>query len=70
MASKRRVRRNMCGGKVQFVSQATAAIASKQMRSRGERMAYYRCKWCGFYHIGHPDKRARQSLRARRKVVT
>lgn len=48
MASKRRIRRKQCEGKVRFVADYRASEAAEY---RG--MGYYLCSFCGAYHIGH-----------------
>jgi hypothetical protein len=56
MSSKRAIRRTMlrkqCTGKRRYGSLVAAAIAKSK---RKEKFAYnaYRCRFCGFYHLGH-----------------
>lgn len=61
MASKRRIRRKSCDGKIRY---DTADAASKGRSSLNRAKGYqgfmnvYRCSFCGGYHIGHAvDKR-------------
>jgi hypothetical protein len=54
MASKRRRRRNECGGKRRFATQAEAvALLIVLRRKDGERMHSYKCPFCHCWHIGH-----------------
>lgn len=64
MASKRRVRRNGCRGKVRHQTQEGAFIAAAKM-NRKHRLDLaigvhsvrpYRCQFCGSFHIGHNGK--------------
>lgn len=52
MASKRRIRRNMCDGKVKHRSEAGAKIAIRKTGSRHP-MRAYKCRFCNCWHIGH-----------------
>lgn len=53
MASKRRVRRKSCTGKVQH-SEVGAVIARKKyVKLFGDKMGTYKCPFCGKYHVGH-----------------
>jgi hypothetical protein len=56
MASKRRIRRNMCDGKKRHRSEQGAIIAIKKTASRHP-MRPYRCRFCGCWHIGHAQFR-------------
>jgi hypothetical protein len=33
-------------------------------------MTAYRCKFCNCFHFGHPPKRIREAIIARRKLVS
>ena len=65
MASKRRLRRKSCIGKVRYATQddAIAALCAFT-RKRGWHgfMTPYRCGFCHGFHFGHPPKRVRQAL--------
>lgn len=61
MASKRKQRRDGCAGKRQF-----STLDAAQDASFGGNEPYH-CKHCRWFHIGHPDRRRRQSLAARRR---
>lgn len=67
MASKRRLRRNACGKKRRYDSQAQALAAIKALARSGCAVGYltpYRCAFCHAFHFGHPPKRVRQALRS------
>lgn len=55
MASKRRLRRKSCTGKVRYLSQDLALAALSAMTP-------YRCQFCNGFHFGHPPKHVRQAL--------
>lgn len=61
MASKRRLRRNSCQGKVRYPDQ-TAAVRvliginrdfNRSGLPRFGRLRSYPCKFCGGWHLGH-----------------
>jgi len=67
MASKRRQRRKACDGKVRYkTSKSAHNEAFRRMRESGEWLNSYKCAFCKGFHIGHPPKRVRQSILARR----
>lgn len=69
MASKRRLRRNACTGKVRYATQDQALSALQGFtRTRGWHgyMTPYRCAFCNGFHFGHPPKHVRQALGAGR----
>lgn len=67
MASKRRQRRKACEGKVRYSSSRAAHNeAMRRGRESGHRLNGYKCAFCNGFHIGHPPKRVRQAIRARR----
>ena len=57
MASKRRIRRNACGSKRRFASDAEAyrmgKIVQRRQGQRFGRVSSYRCPFCGCWHWGH-----------------
>mgnify|MGYP001617140279 FL=1 len=58
MASKRRLRRRACEGKLRYVSHAQAhAAISAQTWKWTAHMSAYPCPHCGRYHIGHTPRR-------------
>jgi hypothetical protein len=60
MASKRRIKRQMCVGKLQYKNVNDARRAAGQSSQRLDTwIVEYKCKFCGFYHIGHPPKHVR-----------
>jgi hypothetical protein len=63
MASKRRLRRRSCKSKVRHIDQ-TAAVA--HARHLGFQHRAYKCKFCGGWHVGRPNKKIKQSAEARR----
>lgn len=52
MASKRRIRRNMCDGKKKHPTQDGAIIAIKKTRSK-HAMRPYKYRFCNCWHIGY-----------------
>ena len=70
MASKRRIRRASCTGKVRFDSaQAAQQAAYAACRRTGGWIVAYGCKFCGGHHIGHPPARVRQAIKARQRAA-
>jgi hypothetical protein len=64
MASKRRIRRNSCKGKIGYLLEENAAAARKAIliRKRYSLTGYfheYKCRFCNCWHLGH-GKRQRQ----------
>ena len=66
MASKRRLRKKSCGGKVGYESAhagylAMIALYRKDAKHLGfEKMNVYKCRFCKKYHIGHRKKKFQQ----------
>ncbi len=58
MASKRRLRRKSCDGKVRHADAAggLAHIGRLARSGSGGSMNVYRCQFCKGYHIGHRSK--------------
>lgn len=52
MASKRRLRRNACSGKLRFNS-VTELYEHSGKIIRKNRLEAYHCKYCGGWHCGH-----------------
>jgi hypothetical protein len=48
VSSKRRLRRSACTGKDRYFDETVAA------RYRSAVTVSYLCRWCGFWHNGHP----------------
>ena len=70
MASKRRLRRKACSGKIAYKTLADAMGARNSMIKRfGLRkvISAYKCEYCGMYHIGHTPYNVRQSIRDKQK---
>ena len=58
MASKRRLRRKQCTGKVRYPNHKAAGTALYHMKRRGEfglsvQRLGYKCTFCKKYHVGH-----------------
>jgi NOL1/NOP2/fmu family ribosome biogenesis protein len=64
MASKRRLRRKACEGKKKHTREGVE-IARGVMKKKGVRMVIYKCRFCRMYHLGHPDKRTKQAIKAK-----
>lgn len=56
MASKRRIRRKACEGKIRFLTIQEANIQAYKHQRWGHRMRAYKCLFCNGYHIGHYGK--------------
>jgi hypothetical protein len=56
MASKRRLRRNACKGKVRHANRENAMKAIWAARYR-DWMNPYRCTFCGCWHVGRANTR-------------
>lgn len=66
MASKRRLRRKSCEGKIQFPDKETAMKACYSYKRKfGQFMTAYPCKFCSGWHFGHPPKSVRHALAAK-----
>jgi hypothetical protein len=67
MASKRRLRRVACEGKVPYETEKDAWTAANSAHRRtGDWIAPYRCQFCHRFHIGHPPKHVRIAILRRR----
>lgn len=57
MASKRKIRRSMCGSKIKHETQEDAYVAGKiavrKQKQVGAKVGAYRCRFCGKFHWGH-----------------
>jgi hypothetical protein len=61
MASKRRLRRQSCEGKVRHETAGAAWIAAKRTGD-GRETKPYRCPFCGLWHVGHlPHRKTTRS---------
>jgi len=68
MSSKRAIRRRECGGKIQYDTMAKAVKACWTYQQEfGGWMRAYRCKFCKQFHIGHPNAKIKQSIRAQQE---
>lgn len=69
MASKRRLRRKGCEGKVQHASREDAQAHSNAMwRHAGGGTHIYHCKFGDHWHIGHPTSQQIQGMKARKRA--
>ena len=67
MASKRRLRRKACTGKVRFdTAQAAQAAACRRAHAW---IVASGCRFCGGHHSGHPPKNVRYAIKARRERI-
>lgn len=68
MASKRRQRRNSCGGKRRYEDKADAINEATRMRRihPGESYDGYQCPHCGFWHVGHRPKWVSKQINKRK----
>jgi len=64
MASKRRLRRRSCANKKQY-TRGDAIKAAKQRRAKGVWIHAYHCAFGDHWHIGHPTKQAKATIRSR-----
>jgi hypothetical protein len=54
MSSKRHLRRKACENKIQYFSVGAAYQTIKYYTKKGKDvMQPYKCRFCGWYHIGH-----------------
>lgn len=70
MASKRRLRRKACTGKVRYGTQEDCDKVMRAVNSKSEvrqRMSAYKCKFCNGWHFGHTPKKVIQSINAKNK---
>lgn len=73
MASKRRVRRKACEGKIRYNSQeegekARNHIFHKKPEIHRTFLNVYRCKFCGYFHIGHLDANQQKARNAEKRA--
>ena len=70
MASKRKQRYIQCERKIRYANESSAASKCKALRKKlnDHALGWYRCKFCGGYHIGHRPKKLVQSIRSRARV--
>jgi hypothetical protein len=67
MASKRRIRRKSCTGKIRHASKEEARIAAQKLRAKGEIVGVYLCRFCNGWHVGHTPRKIRRIMRARKE---
>jgi hypothetical protein len=54
MASKRRLKRKACTGKIKYAKVSAAIAASRALyKKTGAYVQAYKCKYCSSYHVGH-----------------
>lgn len=56
MASKRRIRRKSCEGKVRYDSQSAAQVEANRLWRKGYQVRPYKCGFCKQWHNGHPRR--------------
>ena len=56
MASLRHQRRRSCESKRQYTEQEARRIVYK-IGTGTDNLGYYRCQFCGNYHVGHKPKK-------------
>ncbi len=54
MNRKQRLKRNnnQCKGKRRY-AKGEAIFAARILRDKGEKVGYYPCAYCHYYHVGH-----------------
>ena len=73
MASKRKVRRKSCEGKIRYntVEEAEKArnhVFHKNPEIHRTYLNVYKCKFCGYYHFGHLDAKKQQGRNAKKRA--
>jgi hypothetical protein len=59
VASRRRLRRNQCSGKIRYQTEEAGQAAVRSIIRAGKVMGHkgflkpYLCKWCHGWHVGH-----------------
>ena len=53
MASRRRLRKQSCTGKVPHATQAAAQYHAAKVRAKGDLVRAYKCRFGDHWHIGH-----------------
>jgi hypothetical protein len=61
MASKRRIRRKQCTGKIRYATKAEATLAAKRQWQYKAYYCAYHCLFCNGYHIGRPPHKKKRS---------
>ena len=69
MASKRAKRRASCEGKVRHDSPGEARAHAMHLRKEHHNNGYdfYKCQFCGGWHVGRRNKSQKQSAKAKAK---
>lgn len=63
MASKRRIRRKQCTGKVRHQERTSAVEQLIKVNKKAMvKLACYYCKFCKGYHIGHTPNKIRRLM--------
>jgi hypothetical protein len=66
LASKRRIRRKACEGKIHYTSLEAAKEACIRMNnSKKESCHPYKCQFGPHYHVGHAPDKVKQIIAAR-----
>jgi hypothetical protein len=55
--ARRKLQQRVCGRKRQHADEANARVHIRSLRANGKALSGwltpYRCKFCGFWHVGH-----------------
>lgn len=68
MSAKNARRKRQCAKKVTYADVAAAMGHVRSLRVQGYQVHAYRCPFCQGTHVGHPPKKVRQSIRAKRSI--
>lgn len=71
MASKRRLKRKSCTGKVKYETfeEANRVLFNfKRFKKEKSPMSVYRCKFCNGFHFGHTPWQVIQAMKDRRRA--
>lgn len=66
MSSKRHLRRRSCESKIKHLSENSAFNHAKSL---GFGYFPYRCQFCSAWHVGRPNSRKLQSIKAKLRNV-
>lgn len=64
MASKRRLRRKSCTGKLRYERADAERLARRASYQTRSRISAYECWSCGGWHIGHTPGKVRRAMKA------
>ncbi len=74
MASKRKVRRKACTGKIKYELQKDAEIARNFIFHKNPEIHHsflnvYKCKFCGSFHVGHLNRKQEMAKKYKKLVA-